>query len=195
MIAIFPRERENSMKTSRFGHGQFIKSIVYGGVDGIITTFAVVASASGASLSIKVLMILGFASLFADAISMGFGDYLSSRAQHEMLEQTEPGNHLTRLQCHVLAIKSGCYTFSSFLVFGTVPLLTYVISPFFTVIRTNRFLTACVLTGCTLFVLGALKTTLTKKYWLTSGLEMLSIGGLCALAAYVVGHMLAGFIS
>ncbi|MBR9699787.1 hypothetical protein GOV09_04995 [Candidatus Woesearchaeota archaeon] len=63
--------------------GKYIKSIVYGGLDGIITTFAVVAGVAGASLSFNIVLILGFANLFADGLSMAIGDYLSSKAERE----------------------------------------------------------------------------------------------------------------
>ena len=48
--------------------GKFLKSIVYGGLDGIITTFAVVAGVAGASLSSSIVLILGFANLIAEGI-------------------------------------------------------------------------------------------------------------------------------
>lgn len=64
--------------------GKYIKSIVYGGLDGIITTFSVVASVAGAQLSTSVVLILGFANLFADALSMGVGDAISSKAEMEL---------------------------------------------------------------------------------------------------------------
>jgi VIT1/CCC1 family predicted Fe2+/Mn2+ transporter len=51
---------------------------VYGGTDGIITIFAVVAGVSGASLSTAILLILGVATLVSDALSMAVSDYLSS---------------------------------------------------------------------------------------------------------------------
>jgi len=63
--------------------GKYLKSIVYGGLDGIITTFAVVAGVSGARLEVGVVLIMGFANLIADGISMGMGDFLSSRAEKE----------------------------------------------------------------------------------------------------------------
>ena len=63
--------------------GRYIKSFVYGGLDGTITTFAVVAGVAGASLSSSVVLILGFANLVGDGISMAFGDYLSSKAEKE----------------------------------------------------------------------------------------------------------------
>ena len=63
--------------------GKYVKNIIFGGLDGIITTFAVVAGVIGASLSISIVLILGFANLIADGISMSFGEYLSSRAKEE----------------------------------------------------------------------------------------------------------------
>lgn len=63
--------------------GQYIKSLIYGGLDGIITTFAVVAGVAGASLSAGIVLILGFANLIADGLSMAIGDYLSTRAENE----------------------------------------------------------------------------------------------------------------
>jgi hypothetical protein len=54
-----------------------IKSVVFGGLDGIITTFSIVAAVAGASLSVEVVLLMGFANLIADGISMGLGDALS----------------------------------------------------------------------------------------------------------------------
>ena len=62
-----------------------MKSIVYGGMDGIITTFSVVAGASGGGLDISVILILGFSNMFADALSMGMGDALSGKAEAEFI--------------------------------------------------------------------------------------------------------------
>lgn len=63
--------------------GKYLKSWVYGGLDGIITTFAVVAGVIGAGLSSVIILILGFANLIADGISMAIGDYLSSKSEGE----------------------------------------------------------------------------------------------------------------
>ena len=64
-------------------HGQYIKSAVYGGLDGIITTFAVVAGVAGAKLAAGIVLILGFANLIADGLSMAIGDYLSTKSEQE----------------------------------------------------------------------------------------------------------------
>lgn len=64
-----------------------IKSIVYGGLDGIITTFAVVAGAAGGGLGPNVVIVMGISSLLADALSMGVGDALSSKAETEVAKR------------------------------------------------------------------------------------------------------------
>ena len=61
--------------------GKYLKSVVYGGLDGIITTFAIVSGVEGADLPFEVTLILGTANLFADALSMGFGDWISAQAE------------------------------------------------------------------------------------------------------------------
>jgi len=54
---------------------RYLADFVYGGTDGAITTFAIVAGAMGASLSAVVILILGFANLFADGFSMAASNY------------------------------------------------------------------------------------------------------------------------
>eukprot|EP01084_Bolivina_argentea_P208468 355409_1 len=65
--------------------GDYVKSIIYGGLDGIITTFAIVAGIAGADLSTEVILVLGFANLIADGLSMGIGDYLSEVSEIEYI--------------------------------------------------------------------------------------------------------------
>lgn len=60
---------------------KYIKSIIYGGLDGIITMFSIVSSSSGASMQPSLLLIIGIANLLADALSMSVSDYLSSKAE------------------------------------------------------------------------------------------------------------------
>lgn len=78
-------EGGNASEEHKTGHGQYLKSFVYGGLDGIVTTFAVVAGVVGANLSASVVLILGVANLIADGISMAFGDYLSTKAENEYM--------------------------------------------------------------------------------------------------------------
>ncbi|MCB0583916.1 MAG: VIT1/CCC1 transporter family protein [Phaeodactylibacter sp.] len=73
----------------------YLGEFVYGGIDGSVTTFAVVAGAVGASLDSSVILILGFANLLADGFSMSVGAYLSAKSEranyekHKKIEQWE----------------------------------------------------------------------------------------------------------
>lgn len=59
----------------------WLPDFVYGGIDGAVTTFAVVAGVVGAHLSTPIILILGFANLLADGFSMSVGKYLSDKAE------------------------------------------------------------------------------------------------------------------
>ena len=66
---------------------KYLGEFVYGGIDGCITTFAVVAGAVGGKLDTSVMLILGFANLFADGFSMSVGAFLSARSNDKMYEK------------------------------------------------------------------------------------------------------------
>ena len=66
---------------------QYIGDFVYGGLDGIITTFAVVSGVAGAELGTGIILILGLANLLADGFSMATGAYLSSKSEQEYYEK------------------------------------------------------------------------------------------------------------
>ena len=65
--------------------GGLLKPIIFGGLDGILTSFAIVAGAAGGNLSPEVVLVLGFSNIFADALSMGVGEFLSSKANNEWI--------------------------------------------------------------------------------------------------------------
>lgn len=65
----------------------YIGEFVYGGIDGSVTTFAVVAGAAGAGLSSAIVLILGFANLIADGFAMSVGSYLSTKSEKERYEK------------------------------------------------------------------------------------------------------------
>jgi VIT1/CCC1 family predicted Fe2+/Mn2+ transporter len=69
---------------------EFLREIVYGGHDGVITTFAVVAGFAGAgaegaaAVGAVAVLLFGLANLFADATSMALGAFLSARSQADI---------------------------------------------------------------------------------------------------------------
>lgn len=109
----FAPEEINPHAHSRFG--SYIGSMVYGGLDGIVTTFAVVSGVAGADLGARVILILGIGNLVADGFSMGTGDYLSTKSEREyydrevkrQLWEIENRPDLQRAELHALYIENG----------------------------------------------------------------------------------------
>ena len=64
-----------------------LRDLIYGATDGIVTTFAIAAAASGADLSPEIIVILGCANLVGDGISMAIGNVLGTRAEVQELER------------------------------------------------------------------------------------------------------------
>src|SRR5687768_4356327 len=98
----------------------YLSEFVYGGIDGAVTTFAVVAGATGARLSTSIVIILGFANLIADGFSMGVGSYLSSKSERELMEK-----HGEDTKNELSPFINGLTTYASFILIGLVPLLSY----------------------------------------------------------------------
>lgn len=220
--------------------GAYIGSMVYGGLDGIITTFAVVSGVAGADLGANIILILGIGNLLADGFSMGTGNYLATKSVREYYDRearrqaweidrspeaqkvelrtlflqrgyAEPdAERLVEVQTRdkarwvnaIMIAKLGMLkeeanpvynamaTFISFVLAGSLPLLVYLVG-LVTPIETNdAFRVSVLLSGLALFGLGAAKVFLTRLNPLRSGLEMLIVGGLAAVVAYVIGSLL-----
>lgn len=166
----------------------YLGEFVYGAIDGSITTFAVVAGAAGANLPPSVVLILGFANLFADGFSMATSNFLSTKAKMQVQEKRGHYHH------EVEPMKTAMVTFISFLAVGFVPLFSYVAGLFFQSVRENQFLIAAILTGVAFFTVGAIKAKVVKKSWIASSSETLLLGGIAAVIAYVVGAFLRGIV-
>ena len=65
----------------------YLGDAVLGGIDGCVTTFAVVAGAVGGGLSVAVILILGFANLLADGFSMAVGNYQNAKSRRQLIEK------------------------------------------------------------------------------------------------------------
>jgi len=62
---------------------RYMGELVYGGIDGSVTTFAVASAAAGAGLSTAVVLILGLANMIADGFAMSVGAYLSKKTERD----------------------------------------------------------------------------------------------------------------
>ncbi|HPO74659.1 MAG TPA: VIT1/CCC1 transporter family protein, partial [Armatimonadota bacterium] len=91
----------------------YMRDLVFGANDGIITTFAVAAGVAGAQMPNRVVLILGFANLLADGVSMGASNFLSIRSEHAANPNEENADGALD------PVKHGFATFLAFVVAGT----------------------------------------------------------------------------
>ena len=221
---------------------EYLGEFVYGGIDGSVTTFAVVAGAAGAHLDSAVVIILGFANLLADGFAMSVGSYLSTKSEkdnynkHKAIEYWEvdhlpekerkeirdiyrakgfEGELLEQIVDVITANKDrwgdvmmkeelemseetkspvamGGVTFLSFLLFGFIPLLVYVID-YSAGLEINLFMWSSVMTGIVFCLIGYLKAVVTQTRVVRSIIETLLLGGMAAVLAYFVGDVLEKF--
>ena len=161
--------------------GTYIRDAVFGANDGIVTTFAVVAGVAGANLPLPTVLILGFANLLADGLAMGLGNYLGMKSELDLALRIKQSQLL-------LAEKRGLATFVSFGLAGLFPLLPYILG------LPQPFNVSIVVTGSALFLVGSLRSLITKKPWFKAGLEMLFVGAIAAAAAYFTGDFIRRLI-
>lgn len=220
--------------------GPYIHDIVYGANDGIVTTFAVVSGVVGADLSTYVVVILGFANVLADGLSMGLGNYLSGKSQNdhyqrllkEELREIEEIPDIEREEIREIFEAKGfkdadldrvteiitsdkdvwvdtmmreehgmssdedgtpmwhaVMTFTAFVVFGSIPILPYLLP----IDDSSRFIVTVIAAAFALFVVGLLRSWVTRERLIRGPLEILSVGSICAFTAYYVGVALKGF--
>jgi VIT1/CCC1 family predicted Fe2+/Mn2+ transporter len=224
---------------------EFLRQIVYGGNDGIVTTFAIVAGFAGAEadgvaqIGGLAVLVFGLANLFADGVSMGLGEFLSARSEHDLyhrrraLELREiaenpeqermelfeilrqrglPAGQADTVTAHLVEhpqimadlmltyefgmnnpddenpAANGLVTFCSFLVFGVIPLMPYLLRE----ADTASFYLSVGATGLALLALGVLRWSATEERPTRCILETLSVGTACALVAFFVGWLVGG---
>lgn len=169
---------------------EYLSEFVYGGIDGAVTTFAVVAGATGARFDTKILLVLGFANLIADGFSMGVGSYLSTKSEVEL--DIKNGKSREKEPSPII---NGLSTYISFILIGLVPLLAYTIDAIFSLGLTNLFAISIGLTGLAFVGIGVLKSRVAKTPVVRGVLETVILGAIAAAFAYVLGDLLEQLIT
>ncbi len=77
------RPQDIAERLSKGPKTSYLRDWVYGGIDGAVTTFAIVAGSLGANLSSTIVLILGLANLLADGFSMAAANYSGTRTEEE----------------------------------------------------------------------------------------------------------------
>ena len=153
------------------GFGHYLRDVVYGALDGVITTMAVLAGAEGASLSVRVGLILGMANLLGDGISMGASNYLGLRSEIEQaggsVAAEAPWRHgLATVAAFIVSAWSDAPMFPMAMAFA-----------------------AAALAGADI-----VRARFVDKTAVRSAAEMLSVGALAGGAAYLVGRLASALL-
>ena len=169
------------MKTKNKKRQSYLPEFVYGSMDGLVTTFAIVTGAVGAGLPSGVILIVGFANVLADAFSMGASSYLSS-----VSEETQHGHVHKKRPLNVSVI-----TFISFVVIGLVPLIPFLIAFAVPALSTYAVHVSVVATMLAFGGVGFVSGRVLKKNPLFTAARNMIIGGIAAGIAFGVGHVLS----
>jgi len=157
---------------------KYLPEVVYGSIDGTVTTFAIIAGAAGAGFSPNIMLVLGVSNVLADAWSMASSNYLSAKSEAER----DGDDH-----SHHGALASAFATFVSFVLIGCVPLLSYIASFAFGIGIGSEFGTAIILTGLAFIFIGMVRGRIAGVSQWRAAIETLVIGAVAAGVAYGVG--------
>jgi vacuolar iron transporter family protein len=163
------------------GLGHYLRDVIYGATDGVITTFAIVSAASGAMINPHLVLILGLASLVADGVSMGASNYLGLKSEIQQVggsvEEEAPERH-------------GMATFAAFVAAGSVPLLPYLyLGPL-----EYRFAISVTLAIIVFTLMGTVRAAFTNQSRFRSAAEIVILGTAAGSFAFGVGRAGAYFL-
>lgn len=156
---------------------KYLPDGVYGAIDGVVTTFAIIGGVYGAKLSPLVVLVLGISNVLADGFSMAASNFLAKKSEED------DSNHHT-------ALNSALTTFFAFVIIGTVPLLPFVIALFIPIDFTRQFVYSIIGTFGAFLFTGFARGRITHRNIFVTCFETVAIGGVAASIAYGVGVLL-----
>ncbi len=231
---LIKRAEETEFKEHMSGNREYMRDMILGSNDGLVSIFLLIAGIVGGGLQSKEILIAGVAAAVAGAISMMAGEYLSTKSQeevydaeiaverehmkyfrdHEVQEARDMLKELgiegelldrvieqvaaddERLMKLMLTMEFGILEINrrsplkatimiGFMFFlGSIPPIFPFIFPIGVYVA---FAFSAVLSAISLFIVGAVKTKVTLKNPIYSGLENFAIGAVGAIVSYVIG--------
>lgn len=170
-----------------------LREFVYGGMDGAVTTFAVVTGAAGANLGVRVILILGFANVLADGFSMAVGSYLSEKSEQDLSVHKGESNR----EDHESPLGASIATFVSFVLVGFIPLAVYTLDFALGLDLPSHeaLIYSIILTLIAFGLIGMLRARITKIPTSKAVMESLGLGLAAAVISFAAGSVLERIIS
>jgi len=147
---------------------------MFGFNDALVSTTGVIVGVSTGTNNKEVVILAGVVTILVEALSMGAGQYSSSKSAHQ----------LDKIDAFKVPLISGVIMFGSYFLAGLIPLLPILIFP---MEYSRNVAIVAALIG--LFVLGYFKGRIVKVSPLKSALEILIIGGLATSVGIIVGNI------
>ncbi len=157
-----------------------LRQIVFGVEDGAIGNLGVVVGMAQAAAPNSYIILAGISTMFAQMISMSAGTYLSVKSESEYLSSRKRA----KLPSHKNPINAALIMGLSVIFGAAIPLSVFLVWE-----SSSGIIPAISVTLIGLFALGAYKGTSVKKSPLRSGIEMTLIGGIAALAGFLIGNL------
>lgn len=157
-------------------HEDYLRSIIFGFQDSLVSTTGVIAGISAGTNDKDLVILAAFVTITVEALSMGTGQYMSEKSVHQM---DKTGRHTDNL--YIGALLMGI----SYFLGGLIPVLPVLI---FELPTSATISIMAALFG--LFVLGFLKAKLVKVNPIKSAMEILILGGIATTIGLIVGKLL-----
>ncbi len=158
----------------------YVRSIVFGVEDSLVSTVGMLSGIAVAGISRSNIITAGIVLIFVEAFSMGAGSFLSEHSAEHYIEHKE-----VKLQRFIIA---GFLMFVSYFIAGLVPLAPYIF-----ITGNFAFWLSICLSLISLFVLGLVSAKVAKIPLLHHALEMIIVGGFVIAAGALIGNLFKVF--
>lgn len=152
----------------------YLRSIVFGLQDGLVSTTGVVVGVSVAMANRQFILISAFITIAVEALSMASGQYLSEKSVHDLPDSRHRDN----------LFLGSLFMFFSYIVGGVVPIIPIILG----LSSSNPFL-SIYYAFVGLFILGFAKARIFGGKILRSSIEMLFVGGISVIIGLTIGSL------
>lgn len=161
------------MRISSEIHEDYLRSIIFGFQDSLVSTTGVIAGVAAGANSKELVILAGIVTITVESLSMGAGQYMSEKAVHQM---DKSGKHTDNLYV------GGMLMAASYFLGGFVPLVPIILFELPLSATLSIFFALC-----GLFILGLIKAHIVKVNPLKSAVEIFILGGVTTLIGLIVG--------
>ncbi len=157
-------------------HEDYLRSLMFGLQDGIVSTTGVVVGISTGVSDKSIIVLAALVAVTVEASSMAAGQYTSEKSVHQM---DKTGKHTDNL------ITGAIIMFFAYLIGGAFSIIPTILFP-----QPEARYIAIISAFIGLFTIGYVKGKVVEHHAMRSAVELLAIGGIATLVGVIVGYIL-----